>query len=296
MTLVSVIVTTRNSERTLEACLASIREQTYPNVELITVDNGSSDLTQEIAERFSDAVLQKGPERSAQRNYGVEKSHGNYLLFIDSDMVLEPGVVSDGIDALSDPAVRAVIIPEESFGEGFWAQCKVLERHCYVGEDNVESARMYRRQDFLDVGGFDLELTGPEDWDLTGRIAGRSVRPRTASIIHHDEGRISLRGNFVKRRYYAPGYLGYLVKHRNGALAQGNALFRPAFLRHWRDLAREPAVALGMFVLKFVEFLGVAQVAAELWIFRRKRHRFMQMYHSSGSAPEAPVPADGQGT
>src|ERR1022692_5165255 len=91
--LVSVIVPTKNSAVTLEACLKSIKEQIYYPIELIVVDNHSSDATREIARQFTDKVFVKGPERSAQRNYGAASASGRYLLMVDSDMELDRKVV-----------------------------------------------------------------------------------------------------------------------------------------------------------------------------------------------------------
>ena len=72
--LVSVVVPTRNAARTLDACLRSIRSQTYGRVELVVVDNHSLDATPEIARRYVDAFETSGPERSAQRNRGASVS------------------------------------------------------------------------------------------------------------------------------------------------------------------------------------------------------------------------------
>src|ERR1700694_2047383 len=110
--MVSAIVTTRNSAATLEACLSSIRKQTHPEVELIVVDNGSTDATVEIASRYADSVVQVGPERSAQRNHGARLATGAQLLFIDSDMELAPDVVADCLATLESTGMPAVIIPE----------------------------------------------------------------------------------------------------------------------------------------------------------------------------------------
>ena len=82
--LVSVVVPTRNNERTIESCLASVREQTHPAIELIVVDNGSDDATWAIAERFAHRVVAGGPERSAQRNLGIALATGPWLLWLDS--------------------------------------------------------------------------------------------------------------------------------------------------------------------------------------------------------------------
>ena len=74
--LVSVIVPTKNSEQFLEKCLDSIKKQTYKRVEIIVVDNNSTDNTKKIARKFTNKVFNKGPERSAQMNFGAKKAKG----------------------------------------------------------------------------------------------------------------------------------------------------------------------------------------------------------------------------
>ena len=69
--LVSVVVTTKNEQANIERCLESICIQTYEPIEIIVVDNGSTDLTKTIASRFTTNVFDHGPERSSQRNFGM---------------------------------------------------------------------------------------------------------------------------------------------------------------------------------------------------------------------------------
>jgi glycosyltransferase involved in cell wall biosynthesis len=262
--LVSVVVTSRNSARTLEACLQSIRAQTHPRLELVVVDNGSTDETVAIAGRYADRVARSGPERSAQRNHGAGLSTGPYLLFADSDMVLSATVVADCVDVVRSTGEPAAIIPEVSFGEGYWTRCRALERSCYVGDDAIEAARFFTREAFERSGGFDEAMTGKEDWDLSRRVApGRSL-PRTAAFIHHDEGRTTLRSAFRKRRHCTAGYVRYVSKHGGGALRQCNPLLRAAFARHWRELARHPMLTGGLISLKVVELAAVAVTALDL--------------------------------
>jgi len=136
--LVSVIVPTKNSEAFLEKCLVSVREQSYPDVEVIVVDNFSSDGTPEIAKKYTRKFYQKGPERSSQRNYGAKMSKGKYVVFFDSDMELSKKVVKECVEVISsDKKMGGVIIPEISVGEGFWAKCKALERECYIGDETI---------------------------------------------------------------------------------------------------------------------------------------------------------------
>jgi len=91
--LVSIVVPTRNSAETLPLCLASIRRQTYRNIEVIVVDSYSTDNTVEIAKRFGAKVIQVAGERARAKNVGLRLAKGKYVLFIDSDMVLTPRVV-----------------------------------------------------------------------------------------------------------------------------------------------------------------------------------------------------------
>ena len=86
--LVSVL--TRDAGRTIETCLRSIRAQTWPALELIVVDNGSTDATWAVARRHADLVLRGGPERSAQRNLGIDHAAGEWVYYVDADMELAP--------------------------------------------------------------------------------------------------------------------------------------------------------------------------------------------------------------
>jgi glycosyltransferase involved in cell wall biosynthesis len=273
--LVSVIVPTRNSARTLGACLTSITRQTYRNLEKIVVDNASSDATREIASEHGSSVLTAGPERSAQRNRGAGQASGAYLLFVDSDMVLEPTVVEDCVAAAAAGA-DAAIIPEVSFGQGFWARCKALERSLYLGDDDIEAARFYERNLFAQLGGFDEELNGPEDWDLSqrARSTGAEVR-RTTSLIHHDEGRLGLGGLLKKKYRYGKSYPAYRRKH-GGVASRQSRLVRPAFVHRRDALVRQPATTAGMLAMKTLELAAGAAGALSTHRSVRTGLRFLR--------------------
>src|SRR5882672_4445449 len=200
--LVSIIVPTYKSAKTLTACLQSIKDQTYPAIEVIVVDNNSTDNTAEIARAFTKHVYIRGPERSAQRNYGVQVSKGKYVVIIDSDMELGPKVIEACVATTeSSQQIGGVVIPEESFGEGFWAQCKRLERSFYVGVDWMEAARFYRKDLYQKLGGYNEKLVSGEDWDLSQRIGKISTIGRVSEFIMHNEGRLRL-GTTLKKKYY----------------------------------------------------------------------------------------------
>ncbi len=253
--LVTFVVPTYNSARTIGQCVTSLATQSYPRCEVVVVDNNSTDATTAIARtRGADLVLTAGPERCAQRNTGARAGHGDIVVFIDSDMVLEPGVARAIVDRFEDPAVGAVVIPEHSFGEGYWAQCKVLEKSLYVGDDSAESARAFRREVFEGVGGWNEKLTAAEDWDLDDRIrAAGTGMARVDSFIWHDEGRLRLRGTFGKKRYYGRWMAAYLDSREDG----GQRLRRTALLSQPGTLVRHAPHTVGMVTMKAVEAAGM---------------------------------------
>ena len=269
---VSIVVPTRNSSTTLAACLGSARAQDHPDVELIVVDNHSTDGTVQIAHELADLVLVAGPERSAQRNAGSRASTGEFLLFIDSDMVLERSVVSECVHAARGGA-QSVVIPEVSFGEGYWTRCKALERSCYIGDDTIEAARFFTRDAFDHAGGFDESIpAGPEDWDLHERVrAAEGEAQRTNALIWHDEGRLRLRETVATKYYYGKGAEVYMRRHSTAARKQAR-LFRPAFIRNWRTLARQPLTAAGMLLMKALE-LGAGAAGLVVARLRARRAR-----------------------
>lgn len=253
---ISFVVPTRNSERTLGACLASLAQQDYDDVEILVVDNGSKDSTRSIAAGFPCQVLQGGVERSTQRNMGAEASHGDVLVFIDSDMVLSPRVASELGDLFSaDPAVAGALIPELASGKGFWARCRSIEKESYLGDANVEAARAFRRAIFEEVGGYDASLTGPEDWDLADRIRRRGLTiGRIVAPVYHDESAATLRRAFQKKQYYARSLKTFLARPETSR--KTGRLFRLSLLRSLRYLHRDPVHVLGLILLKIVEATG----------------------------------------
>ncbi|TAN30003.1 MAG: glycosyltransferase, partial [Actinomycetota bacterium] len=183
---VTIVIPTRNSERTLEACLKSVKSQSYPCV-IVVVDNQSNDRTLEIANSLADIVLAVEPERSAQRNAGAHATAADILGFIDSDMILSSRVVAEAVEAIQSGAA-SVVVPERSIGQGYWAGVRAFEREFYRGSDSIEAPRFFLRSVFDKVGGWDEELTGPEDWDLRIRVKQVGVMARIKSEIDHDEG------------------------------------------------------------------------------------------------------------
>ncbi|MFQ5821146.1 MAG: glycosyltransferase [Candidatus Heimdallarchaeota archaeon] len=251
--LVSVIIPTKNSEATIKKCLESIKNQTYPNIEIIVVDSFSRDKTKKIAENYGARLIEINAKRSEARNIGAERARGEFIFFIDSDMELDCNVIEECVKKVRE-GYDAVISPEISVGEGFWARCKALEKLCYVGDDLIEGSRFFERAVFEAVNGYDPWLEAGEDWDLHKRIkeGGFEIARIKACIKHHDE-QISLWNSMKKKYYYAKTIDKYIQKYPNFAKKQLTP-FRGVFFRNWRMLVTDPIHALGLLVMKICEF------------------------------------------
>jgi len=254
--LVSVIVPTKNSEKFLEKCLNSIKNQTYKNIELIVVDNNSIDNTKEIAKKYTDKVYNLGPERSTQRNYGVQQAKGEYILIIDSDMVLTLEVIKEcGETIIKNNQIKQLIIPEISEGEGFWAKVKAFERSFYICDETIEAARFFEKRIFEELKGYDERIKGGgEEYDLPERILSAGYKQsRINALIKHQEGYLTL-WQTIKTKYYYGKTAGIYIKKQPENAKKKLKIFRPAFFRQKKRLLMHPILTLAMFFMKTCEF------------------------------------------
>ena len=261
--LVSVVVSTHFSAGYLERCLVSIRDQTYSNIELIVVDGRSNDATRDIALKYADRLfVDQGDERSVKRNFGVKKSKGDYVCIADSDMLFSPDVIESCVrKVLSDETIIAVVIPEQSVGKSFWAQCKALERSFYVGIDWMEAARFYKKEAYLRAGGYDEKNTGSEDYDLSQRVKadyGKNAVQNIDEFICQEELNLGLIQSCKKKFYYSASFINYRANEANAEnfLKQSNILLRyKLFFLQPRKLFKRPIVGFCMIFMKTCEFV-----------------------------------------
>lgn len=256
--LVSAVVTTKNEQDVISRLISSIKRQSYKRIELIVVDNDSSDDTSKIVKKMGAKLFNYGPERSAQRNYGVINSKGEYFLILDADMELQANVVNECVELISrSPKMGEIIIPEKSIGKNFWEKVKAFERAIYDKEGNEETdaARFFTREAFNKVGGFDETITGPEDWDFPESIkkAGFKVG-RIKSYIYHYERIPSIWTLLKKKYYYALKSHRYLQKNDISIFSPKTIyLLRPVFYKNLSTLIKNPVLTIGMIVMLISE-------------------------------------------
>lgn len=257
---VSVILTTKNEEKHIASCLESIRRQDCPasDVEVIVVDNYSTDKTTEIASGYTRKIFTKGPERSTQRNFGVLQAQGTYILYLDADMRLSEHVISECLSKCAQDKLIALYIPERIIGEGFWIKVRNFERSFY-NTTCIDGVRFIRKDKFQEAGGFDESFNEGEDWDLNRRIEALGKVGLIQSSLFHDEGRFNLRKYLTKKGRYAEKLDGYIskwgkddpiVKKQIGFFYRYLGVFmeKGKFLK----LLRHPALTLGMYLLRIM--------------------------------------------
>ena len=182
---VSVVVTCYNQAHFLADAIESVLAQTYKAFELIVVDDGSDDNTEEVAARYAGvrAVRRNNGGLAAARNTGLSESRGDYVVFLDADDRLLPSALEAGLRRLD-------ACPESAFAAGGHRMISfdgsVLWEHTIGPEDDdlycallrrnfiaMHAAVLYQRFVFEAVGGFDPRPRGTEDYDMYLRIARR---------------------------------------------------------------------------------------------------------------------------
>lgn len=252
--LVSIIIPTKNNQKTIERCVQSCVAQTYPNIEVIVIDNFSDDQTPHIAEKLGAKVVSFGPERNLQRPKGAEVARGEWLVYIDSDMYMGSTIIQECIDQLNcNTSIGAFALPELSIGHGFWTRAKALERSFYINYEPMLAVRMYHRSVYDRAGGWDPALISGEDFDLDERIRSQSIEiGRSQSFILHDEGEIELCSYLKKKFYYAQFLKGYLRNSRQrhtGRASKKIYFLRSCFYTNPKRALRYFGLYLGMFTL-----------------------------------------------
>lgn len=254
---VSVIIPTKNEEKNIDRCLKTLKKLAFGDLEIIVVDNSSTDQTVQIAQKLGARVFQIGPERSAQRNFGAQKARGNLLFFLDADMEVEKKLIPEAVSLFQkDPDLAALVVPEKSAGNDFWARTRALERNCYLGEPTIEAARIFDKRAFSKIGGFDKNLIAAEDWDLTQRVTKSGKIGRTKSKIIHHEEQLSLLAHLKKKYYYSKNIRRYAQKYPEKFKDQSGFARLLIFAKNWKILATDPMHGIGVIVLKSLEYIA----------------------------------------
>ncbi len=263
--LVSVVIPCYNDENYVGEAIQSALEQTYPHLEVIVVDDGSTDDSPAMIRAFGDQVRceqQSNQGAPAARNRGLEMAQGKYVKFLDADDVLADGCIGRQVEqAEALPDGRKAIV----FGDAIWVDEEGNELDGYgdlrgrrPGEDPVThllysnpltSCPLHRREYLLEVGGFDTSLPRSQEHDLHLRLALAGVEfvyePTPTYSFRQHEGKSRISG----RSYAEQGLMTHyelverharlIEEHRGSLSSEVRQALAQTLWRHGRAILRE---------------------------------------------------------
>jgi len=186
--IISVVIPVFNGEHFIASAIESVLAQTYKNVEIIVVNDGSTDGTEEILKGYQDKItllFQKNAGQSSARNYGIKKAKGQFIALLDADDLFVSNKLVKQMDLISknnleiccsefetidenDAFIRNVSVPALDMNQ---ALDKFLE-----GNFICTSTMIFKKDLFEKLEGFDVNLQGAEDGDLWFRMLTTGAR------------------------------------------------------------------------------------------------------------------------
>lgn len=187
--LVSVIIPTYNRAKYLPLTLKSVLNQTYPRIEVIIVDDGSTENIKAIAEQFKVKYIRQNQRGVGSAiNNGVKHSNGEFFVALASDDLLHPRYVEATIrKAIANPKVGFVMTSTKCFGESNEVRPvrKLHHKYSILMTSGQMGASLTRRKAFNSVGGYDETLRCGEDWDFLIRLSLKGWKGATVQQPIH---------------------------------------------------------------------------------------------------------------
>jgi len=255
--LVSILIPCYNCENWVKQAVESGLNQTYPNIEIIVVDDGSTDRSFEILRQFLPRIrLETGPNRGGNiaRNRAFELSAGEYIQYLDADDYLEPDKVARQVQFLEETKADVVY--------GDWRYRRHLPDSRFSYFDKIEiggvqqdilaslvsgrwwifpGAVLYRRRVVNEVGGWDETLRAAQDRDFFTSVAlsGAKIRYQAGCYsIYRQYGAVTVSSSNLSR--WVEGHC-ITLKKAELALARTGRLteeYRAALAAGYFGLAR----------------------------------------------------------
>lgn len=183
--LVSIIIPVFNSEKTIQATLDSVMNQTYKNLEIITINDGSTDRSESIIKQNNHSqsircFKQTNKGVSAARNAGMKKATGKYITFLDSDDLWDKNKIQIQAEIMENNSEMDLLATNKDgvkFKKFLWFEIKELTpislKLMLYKNFLLTSTVMYKRSLLNTIGYFDEKMRYSEDMDYFCRIAAQ---------------------------------------------------------------------------------------------------------------------------
>lgn len=240
--LVTVWIPTFNRKKLLKRALDSVLAQSYKNIDIFIVDNGSSDGTDDFVASYMSQYesihyhrFDENKGACAARNYAIRHAKGSLVTGLDDDDEFLPTRIAELVEAYDE---RYSFVCTGYFWDyGAYRKAKIdtnleVTLHKQLNFNQTSNQALVSKQRIIDAGLFDEELSSCQDWDMWTRLIvkyGTALRIAGSSyIVHtaHDKPRIT--GNITNR---LKGLEQFYTKHQHLMTAQNNKCFK--FLKYY---------------------------------------------------------------
>lgn len=190
--LVSIIIPYFNAHATILATLHSIKKQTYPNYEIILINDGSTaaeskKLLEELTDENLHIVHKENSGPSSARNQAIKLAKGDYIIPLDSDDLILPNTIQESIEFLKKYPEYGVV----------YGMIQMLPNNTIRIQEEVDVAKMLiynqlivsaviRKEVFNELGGYDekLDKLGLEDWEFWLRVLQSKWKIKKMESLH----------------------------------------------------------------------------------------------------------------
>lgn len=221
--LVSIVIPAYNEQKNIEACLETILNQSYNNYEVIVVDDGSTDKTIEIVQKYPVKLIKQSHQGPAKaRNLGAKEAKGEILVFMDSDMTFEKNFIRELVTPIINGLFKGTFSKEEyiSNWENAWARCwnynQGWPKQKMIPDDYPNEGQDFRailKSEFNRVLGFD-NVGYTDTWSLSSKLGYKPHAVKGAKYYHSNPDTLQevfAQSKWSAKRKYKFGLLGIIV-------------------------------------------------------------------------------------